>query len=182
MWRQGGSVVTVSDLPRRAALVIGCVAAQALVLVPGAIGAAQPSASTKDTFSARITAATGRFAGDHGSMTIYVSAPPSTTGTRQLTLIFAGRRCGTAKHCLDLTGRATGSLTQQRSLPDVGRMFRVSANGSVKPLGRTTLSGTIDGVGLISKGHEQLRLTLTTSRGRITLTGSSPTVPGFSSP
>lgn len=147
-----------------------------------AIGAGKPKVAPKDTFSARIIAATGRYAGDQGGLTVYIVASQTIAATRQATLIFAGRRCSRGTHCLDLSGRTTGTLKPQRSIPDVGRSFAVSAAGTLKPLGHASVSGTTRGVGFVAKGHDQLSLSLKTSRGSVTLAGLSAPVSGSSSP
>jgi hypothetical protein len=60
--------------------------------------------------------------------------------------------------------------------------FTLTAAGTVSPLGRTSLTGTVHGTGFIARGHETMTVTLATARGSVTVTASSGTVPGFTSP
>jgi hypothetical protein len=135
----------------------------------------------KDSFSGQITAATGRFGGDHGNVKVHLQ-PGSGVTVRTVTVTFAAASCRVQHRCLQLGGKLTGKLTQQAGIPDVGRTFSLTARGIVKPLGRVTALGTVTGVGNVRYGHESLRLTLKGTSGTVVVSASSPQVPSFTSP
>jgi hypothetical protein len=148
-------------------------------------GAAAPSASVpaKDSFSGRIVTGTGIYSGDSGGVAIELSVPPSGPKQRPITVTLRGKSCGGAQHCLRLRGGTRGTLTLMRTrVPDVGSGFALKAAGSVTPLGHTSITGTVHGTGFIARGHDTMSVTLTNTRGSVTVTASSATVPGFTSP
>lgn len=148
-----------------------------------AIGAPARHVPAKDSFQGRITEATGKFKGDHGSVAIYLHVPRSDAATRKLKLTIAGRGCQGTNQCLMLDGAPTGTITTRPgSNPDTGKRFTIEASGTVTPMGQTSVSGTGNGTGFLVKGHEQMRLTLTSADGQITVTAHSAEVPGFTSP
>jgi hypothetical protein len=149
---------------------------------PGAGGAAR-SVPARDEFSGSITAASGRFAGDGGRLLIDLAPGPRHSSTRTMTATFRGRRCGTAKHCLRLTGDVKGTLTEDAGqIPDAGVSFAFRGQGSLKPLGHVSAAGQLHGTGFIYRGRETLHLVLTARGGRVTVDARSGTVPGFTSP
>jgi len=138
---------------------------------------------TADTFHATVSGASGRFSGDGGSATVLLRRGPGASGaTTSVTLSVRGVRCRSARHCLHLGGQLTGQMTLQRSLPDVGHSYALTATGTMSPLGYVTAGGTAAGTGFIRFGHTRLTLTLSPSGGTVTLSGQSPEVPGFTQP
>ena len=145
--------------------------------------AAPPNVGAKDTFHGRVASATGRYRGAAGKVDIYIIASGSGTSPRTVKLVLAGHPCGTARHCIKLSGTVTGVLIGQPTHPDVGQRFTISAAGTIKSLGgHVAASGTVDGTGFIARGQEEMELTLASSGGTVTVTASSPVVPGFTSP
>jgi hypothetical protein len=145
-------------------------------------GAAAGAAAvpTKDQFSGSISSATRRYRSDHGRVSIRVSVSTSSKTTRHMTLIVRGASCGKAHHCLALSARLSGSVTRRTAtIPDIGASGTLRALGAVKPLGQTSVSGTIEGTGMIGRGRETMVLTLTTRSGKLTVRATSPIVPGF---
>jgi hypothetical protein len=147
----------------------------------GAVGAAGAAGvPTKDQFSGSISSATGRYRSDHGRLSIELSVSTSAKTTRHMTLIVRGASCGKTHHCLALSARLSGSVTRHAAaIPDIGASDTLRASGAVKPLGQTSVSGTIEGTGMIGRGHETMVLTLTTHSGKLTIGATSPIVPGF---
>jgi hypothetical protein len=149
--------------------------------VSGALAAAATPA--RDSFSGSITAATGRFSGDHGAVAI-VLAPSTGQGLRRLSLTVRGSGCRTPAHrCVALTGRLSGTLALgPLRVPDVGSSLTIRAAGAIKPLGQVSASGTVQGTGFIAHGRETLKLRLTTAGGAITIKADSAVVPGGTTP
>jgi len=166
----------------------GALAGAAADLAPAAeanahVGATAGSTPPKDTFHGRIVKATGGLSGDRDEVTILLHVAQSTDAARHLDLVLVGAACGTASHCLRLTGTLTGTISAHpATMPDVGRRYDLSVSGQSGTLGRVTGSGTVSGVGYIRQGHEGLTLTLRAKRGSLTINAVSPTVPGFTSP
>jgi hypothetical protein len=172
-------------MSRRGLYARACGCAAACLLGAGAVAASAAAGSTppKDTFHGRIAKATGALQKDRDEVTILLHIPHSTEATRHLELELVGAACGTAPHCLRLTGTLSGTLSAHpTTIPDVGRRYELSVSGSSAPLGRVSGSGTVSGVGFIRQGHEGLTLTLRAKRGTLTINAVSPTVPGFTSP
>ena len=177
--RRGAAIAAVSGA---LAGVTGALAGVAVLAgLAGAAGVAMAGAvPAKDRFSGRITSATGYWRPDHGRVHIELSLAASSKQTRRMTLSVRGAACGRTRHCLDLSGRMAGSITR-RFVPiaDIGASETVRGAGGLKPLGQTSLSGTIGGTGMIARGRETMTLTLATSRGTLTIQATSPVVPGF---
>jgi hypothetical protein len=164
----------------RSVAVTGVLALGAVGAVGGAGAAGAAGVPTKDQFSGSISSATGRYRSDHGRVSIELSVSTSAKTTRHMTLIVRGASCGKTHHCLALSARLSGSVTRHAAaIPDVGASDTVRASGAVKPLGQTSVSGTIEGTGMIGRGHETMVLTLTTHSGKLTIGATSPIVPGF---
>jgi hypothetical protein len=140
--------------------------------------AAGAKVSAKDRFAGRIVGAKGSFAGDRGTVVILLVPGANST----VTVALSGHRCATTRHCLRLSGTATGTITERQSIPDVGRTFTIRASGIVTPLGATAQSGTGHGTGFILYGHEQLQLRLSAASGTVTIDAQTGRVPGFTSP
>jgi len=163
--------------------VLALAAVAVAVAVPAA-ALAGPSAPTpaKDSFTGRVTAATGIFARDHGAVTIAL-APRPGNALRRLTLTLRGAPCSGKGQCVQLSGKLTGTLAPgPMRVPDAGRSFTIAATGTIKPLGHVSATGTVHGTGFIANGHENLRLLLMRAGGTVTIEATSPPVPGFTSP
>jgi hypothetical protein len=173
---------------RLASLLFGAVAAASC----GAAGGSHPgtsrpdpvpTAAAADTFHSTIVGATGRFSGDGGSATVLLRRGPGPrSATTSVTISVHGVSCRSAQHCLHLDGRLSGQMTPQRSHPDVGHSYVLTAAGTMSPLGHVGVSGTAAGTGFIRFGHTRLTLTLRPRAGTVTLSGRSPEVPGFTQP
>jgi hypothetical protein len=150
--------------------------------VPPSIPAQVALVPAKDTFKGAIARATGSFKKDHGAVLILVSVVNSSSGTRRLQLTVRGAACGTQTDCLRLNGTLAGTITAQPTVPDVGRRYKVVANGRLTPVGRVAATGLITTPGFIRQGREHLTLTLGTSRGQIQIDALSPPVAGQTSP
>jgi hypothetical protein len=164
----------------RSVAVTGVLALGAVGAVGGAGAAGAAGVPTKDQFSGSISSATGRYRSDHGRVSIELSVSTSAKTTRHMTLIVRGASCGKTHHCLALSARLSGSVTRHAAaIPDIGASDTLRASGAVKPPGQTSVSGTIEGTGMIGRGHETMVLTLTTHSGKLTIGATSPIVPGF---
>jgi hypothetical protein len=87
------------------------------------------------------------------------------------------------QHYLALVGEIKGTWTRIRTLPDVGQSQSLMGSGRVRPLGEVQAEGTLHAPGFIREGHTTGTLTLTNSRGSITLQlVSRQPQPGFSPP
>lgn len=176
-------IPTSMSCRRRCPRALALIAATAFVAGPLAIAADASSTPARDTFSGQITKATGTFKGDRGRLTILLHVAQSTDAARKLQAAVVGASCGTAKHCLRLSGTLTGTISARPStIPDAGRRWDLKLSGRLNPLGTVSSSGLVAGVGFIRHGHEGLTLTLRTNRGSITLGAVSPLVPGFTGP
>jgi hypothetical protein len=145
-------------------------------------GGGGASAPARDTFSGSIVRATGAYSGYRGRVKIYVHSRGSGQ-KRPLRLVVRGA-CRTAPgNCRSLSGALIGSIAHAgHQLPDVGNGFTLTGAGPVSPLGHATGRGSVQGTGFIARGYETLTLTLTTSRGSVTVSAQTGPVKGFSSP
>ena len=85
----------------------------------------------------------------------------------------------TAATGLTVQGTIAGSYTTMQTNPDTGHGYRVNASGHTS-LGATTGKGTVRGPGNIASGHCGATLTLTTSKGTVTVSAvGTKTVKGF---
>jgi hypothetical protein len=170
-------------LPASLAVVArGCAAALAVAGASAAVGVASAAAPAKDSFVASVTAASGKFAGDHGGITIVLAPGPGGL-SRRLTVTLRGGSCGASKHCIAVSGKLTGSLTRgPAAVPDVGSSLRIRASGTIKSVGKVSATGTVHGTGFIARGQETLKLKLTAPGGTITIGADSGLVPGGTSP
>jgi hypothetical protein len=154
-----------------------------LLSAAGSVAAAVAAVPAKDSFHGRITRATGRFSSDRAMVAIALHIPRSTDGTRTLRMTLTGPACGTAPHCLALSGTLKGTISARPgTIPDVGRRYGISVSGTLDRLGHVTATGTVTGVGFIREGHEGLTLDITAARGKLTVAAVSGEVPGFTSP
>jgi hypothetical protein len=81
-----------------------------------------------------------------------------------------------------LTGtfNVAGKYTQPLANPDTGTHYIFNGTGNKKNLGNFTLTGDVQGPGLIANGHANGYLTITTSKGKIILkVQGPPQTPGF---
>ena len=170
-----GRAAAVTRLAGGAALI------SALVAGGGGVGVASAAVvPARDQFNGRVASATGRYRSDQGRVSIQVSVAATFKTTRRVTLSIHGASCGTTRRCLTLSARLSGSVTRRAAtIPDIGASDSLRLAGDVSPLGQTSIRGTIEGTGMIGRGRETMVLTLTTSRGRLTIRATSPVVPGF---
>jgi hypothetical protein len=76
-------------------------------------------------------------------------------------------------------GTLAGSYSTMQTNPDTGHGYRVSGSGHTS-LGATSAKGTVRGPGNIASGHCNATLTLTTSKGTLTVSAvGTKTVKGF---
>lgn len=158
--------------------------AAAITLTPAAaaVASSPPHVPAKDRFKGSASAATGKFSGDHATVTVYLKPGRIHGAGRVVTIILVGRRCKGVPGCMNLNGRLTGVLKAQPAPPDAGRKFAISVTGKITPLGHVSATGTVYGTGFIRRGREGLQIKLGTSTGAITIGAQSPIVPGFTSP
>jgi hypothetical protein len=136
----------------------------------------------RDSFTGSISSGTQRYSRAKGGASVYLHVHGSRGAERRTTATIVGRKCA-GPGCLDLHGTLTGTLTSgPRALPDTGQTYTFSATGRIGPLGQLKAHGTIRGTGFIYHGREQMRLSLKTGHGTVTITAQSKPVRGFSSP
>ena len=146
-----------------------------------ASGLTMPRVPLRDRFIGSLSSGTGALGGARDVVDARIQAP-GTTGTRRLTLWILSTHCPAGSACAHLSGSLRGRLTPERSLPDVGHRYAVTARGSLHPLGAVTVVGTIAGTGNINFGFENLQLTLTGKGGSGRVSARSGRVPAFTSP
>jgi len=78
-----------------------------------------------------------------------------------------------------LNGQFSGSFSAH-TFPDVGTSYALSGQGQVQPLGLTNVTGDLNSLGFISQGHAGGTLTLSNSKGTLTLELTGPLQSGFS--
>jgi hypothetical protein len=169
-----------------AALVVsGCgssAATSSVTKTDAPIASAQiPHVPARDRFTGTLSGGTGSLAGAGDVLEARLQAP-AANGTRRLTLWILGTGCREGSSCAHLSGSLRGQLTPVRALPDIGRRYKVTATGSLHPVGAVTATGTVAGTGNINSGFESLQLTLRGARGSARLTARSARVPAFTSP
>jgi hypothetical protein len=170
---------------RHPTLALSAVALAVLGLCSAALAGPNARSSSgsraADALSGRVTSTRGHWRHDHGRLAVRL-APSGSGATRHLAVRITGSRCGTQAACLKLTGTLSGTITARASNPDVGRTFAIKAHGTVAPLGHVSATGTAHGTGFVAHGRVTASLTLTDSRGAVTVSVSSAPVPGFTSP
>lgn len=164
-----------------------CVAALGVGMCSVAVGSLRPTAPPQDSFTGRITFATGKFTGARGQVTILLKTDRfcglcRVPSRRQLKVVLDGRRCGTVRRCIRLTGTMTGTLLAQPTISDVGVPFAIVAHGMIRPLGHVSATGSVHGAGFIRYAYQPLHLTLSAPGGRLAIDAKSGRVPGFTSP
>jgi hypothetical protein len=140
-----------------------------------------PHVPTRDRFTGTLSGGTGSLAGAGDVLEARLQAP-GTNGTRRLTLWILSTGCRAGSSCAHLSGSLRGQLTPVRTLPDIGRRYKITATGSLQPVGALTATGTVAGTGNIRSGVESLQLTLSGPRGSARLSARSSRVPAFTSP
>ena len=78
-----------------------------------------------------------------------------------------------------LNGEVSGSFSAH-TFPDVGTSYTLSGQGQVQPLGPTNVTGVVHSLGFIFQGHAGGTLTLSNSKGTLTLELTGPLQSGFS--
>ena len=82
-------------------------------------------------------------------------------------------------HEVVLHGLLSGSYSAH-TFPDVGTSYALSGQGQVQPLGPTNVTGDLHSLGFILQGHAGGTLTLSNSKGTLTLGLTGPLQSGFS--
>jgi hypothetical protein len=115
---------------------------------------------------------------------VRVNLHPRGAGRSRVTRVVVIGQCGaSAKHCTELNGVLSGTLTAAAPrVPDAGHGFNLSGTGRVSPLGHATVRGEVSGTGFIAHGHELMKVTLSSASGSVTVQAISGPVKGFSSP
>jgi hypothetical protein len=140
-----------------------------------------PHVPARDSFTGTLSGGTGSLAGAGDVLDARLQAPGGN-GTRRLTLWILSTNCRAGSRCAHLSGSLRGALTPVRTLPDIGRRYKVTATGSLRPVGAVTGTGIVAGTGNINSGFESLQLALRGARGSARLTARSTRVPAFTSP
>jgi hypothetical protein len=140
-----------------------------------------PNVPAHDRFTGPLSAGTGSLAGAGDVLEARLQAP-GTNGTRRLTLWILSTGCRAGASCVHLSGSLRGQLTPIQALPDIGRRYKITATGSLHPVGAVTATGTVAGTGNINSGFESLLLTLSGPHGSARLSARSARVPAFTSP
>lgn len=140
-----------------------------------------PNVPARDRFTGTLSGGTGSLAGAGDVLEARLQAP-GATGIRRLTLWILSTGCRAGTPCAHLSGSLRGQLTPVRALPDIGRHYRITATGSLHPVGAVTATGTVAGIGNIMSGFESLQLALRGRRGSARLSARSASVPSFTSP
>jgi hypothetical protein len=142
-----------------------------------------PNVPARDRFTGTLSGGTGSLAGADDVLEARLQAPAAgANGTRRLTLWILSTGCRAGTPCAHLGGSLRGQLTPVRALPDIGRRYRLTAAGSLHPIGAVTATGTAAGTGNIMSGFESLQLALSGRHGSARLTARSARVPSFTSP
>ncbi len=150
---------------------------------PGHRGGGQgDSAPARDSFTGTIISGTGTYS--HARGRVRVNLHPRGSGRARPTRVVVIGLCGEAQQgCTELHGRLDGTLSAAGArVPDVGHGFNLAGAGRVSPLGQVTLRGGVSGTGFIARGHEEMRITLSSRSGSVTVQAISGPVKGFSSP
>ena len=140
-----------------------------------------PNVPARDRFTGTLTGGTGSLAGAGDVLEARIRAP-AANGTRRLTLWILNTGCRAGSSCAHLSGSLLGQLAPVRTLPDIGRHYRITATGSLHPVGAVKATGTAAGTGNIRSGFELLQLALSGPRGSARLSARSARVPAFTSP
>ncbi len=82
-------------------------------------------------------------------------------------------------HEVVLNGLLSGSYSAH-TFPDAGTSYALSGQGRVRPLGPTNVTGSLHSLGFILQGHAGGTLTLSDSKGTLTLGLTGPLQSGFS--
>lgn len=153
----------------------------ASVLLATAIAPAASVASGPVTYDGTVTAASGRVAaqqGRHVTVTLtgfFVPVPsgvdPFGTFAAVVRCVPPGNRCP--------AGTVKGSWGTKRTLPDTGAAVTLKGRGHLRRLGIVKARGGVHGPGNIGAGQPVLTLRLRGHHGKLTITATAPTVPGF---
>jgi hypothetical protein len=77
-----------------------------------------------------------------------------------------------------LNGQLSGNYSS-RTFPDVGTSYTLSGQGQVQPLGRTSMTGSLQSLGFVLHGFADGTLTLSSSKESVTLHLMGPPQHGF---
>src|SRR4051812_43295147 len=93
--------------------------------------------------------------------------------------VFGAALVSHAAHDIGLPGAIHGTLTAQPGIPDTGAHYAVSGSGWLLGLGQVSVTGSLQGTGFIAQGHASGQLTLTNSKGTVTVDLVGPTQQSF---
>jgi hypothetical protein len=79
-----------------------------------------------------------------------------------------------------LAGHGLGTFAGQEVVPDVGQTFHFQGTADLATVGHVAVSGQVGSVGFIMMGHATGTLTLSNTRGSVTISFTGPAQPGFS--
>jgi hypothetical protein len=79
-----------------------------------------------------------------------------------------------------LAGHGIGTFAGQEVIPDVGQTFHLQGTADLATVGHVTVSGQVGSVGFIMMGHSIGMLTLSNTKGSVTISLMGPAQPGFS--
>jgi hypothetical protein len=82
---------------------------------------------------------------------------------------------------LHLDGMIKGTYHEHLPIPDVGKSYTFTGSGQINPLGRSSLSGSVQTLGFIASGHAHGTLVLSNAHGSVTLQLTGPAQQGFAS-
>jgi hypothetical protein len=78
-----------------------------------------------------------------------------------------------------VVGTLTGTFTQMRHIADTGASYALTGGGSVRPLGKVTVNGSMTAPGFVRVGRASGTLTLTGSGGTVKVRLLGPEEGGF---
>jgi hypothetical protein len=168
----GTAVAGSTRLPARFAfLLVSATGAYSHLNQGGTLGlkltATGPATHTGGSTSGSHTAGTFTFTIPAGSPT---KPPPTGTGS--------GKGTPPPSPQNTLGGTTTGTYALGPSLPTTGTTYELAGTGTVGPLGKVTVSGSLQAARFISPGHAGGLVTLSNTRGTATLQLSGTAVAG----
>lgn len=81
-----------------------------------------------------------------------------------------------------LSGTATGTYIRANGIPDTGATYQFTGSGKVSPLGADTVTGSLHTPGFILNGVDTGTLTLSNTKGSVTVSVSGPAVSPLATP
>ena len=106
-----------------------------------------------------------------------------TSGAAQVTVHFAGVQTVTTQantsHHVALNGQISGSWGIVPVPSDSGETELIHGSGKIRPLGEVNATGSLHGTGLIANGHAGGTVTMSNTKGSVTVLLTGPTQPAF---